>query len=372
MNSLLSGVRVLDLSRLLPAPYCTLCLAQLGAEVIKIEEPTGDYARNTIEIFELVNRGKKSVVLDLKKSADMATFHRMVASTDVVVESFRPGVMQRLGCGYDTLRAINPKLVYAALTGYGQDGPYSDRAGHDMNYLAYAGVLDQTGASGGPPTISNVQIADLAGGALTCALAIVAAVYGAQQSGEGTMVDCGMLDGALALQVAATATLRGLGHTLSRGGDMLSGALPNYSLYQAADGKCMALGALEPKFFLKFCQAVGRPELSRLPAAPGKAGDKLRTELTALFLTRTRDEWETLLAGADCCVCGVYTLEEALANPQVRSRGFWSEQSSKPECSFPVRFSNALTSSGTAPKLGAHSEEIAAFHTNTGTQERAA
>ena len=165
-NPLLEGVRILDLTRLLPGPFCTQYMAQLGAEVIKIEEPDGgDYTRRQFpELFALINRGKQSVTLDLRTERDVASFKRLVATADVVVESFRPGVMERLGCGYETLKALNPRLVYASLTGYGHDGPYRDLAGHDLNYLAYAGVLDQIGNAGGPPAVANVQIADLAGG----------------------------------------------------------------------------------------------------------------------------------------------------------------------------------------------------------------
>ncbi|HXG28711.1 MAG TPA: CaiB/BaiF CoA-transferase family protein, partial [Nevskiales bacterium] len=250
-NPLLSGIRVLDLSRLLPGPFCTLYLAQLGAEVIKIEEPDGgDYTRAmSPELFQLVNRGKKSVTLDLRRAEDVALFKRMVAQADVVLDSFRPGVMERLGCGYETLKAINPRLVYAALTGYGHTGPYRDKAGHDMNYRGYAGELEQNGGSGGAPATGNFQVADLAGGALTCAIGILAAVIGARASGEGAFVDVAMLDGTLALQAVALGTLRAHGRVQPRGEDMLSGALPNYSLYKCRDGKYLAVGALEPKFF---------------------------------------------------------------------------------------------------------------------------
>ena len=174
MNPLLDGLKVLDLSRLLPGPFCSLSLAQLGAEVIKIEEPDGgDYARElSPELFDIVNRGKQSLTLDLRQAEDVARFKQLVESADVVLESFRPGVMDKLGCGYDTLKAINPRLVYASLTGYGQTGPYADRPGHDLNYLGYAGVLDQTGLPGKRPAMSNVQIADLAGGAQNCTIGI--------------------------------------------------------------------------------------------------------------------------------------------------------------------------------------------------------
>ena len=352
MNPLLAGIRILDLSRLLPGPFCTQYFAQLGAEVIKIEEPQGEFARGLPEMFTLINRGKRSVVMDLRQPDSVALLKRMVADADVLIESFRPGVMGRLGLAYETLREINPRLVYAALTGYGQTGPYADRAGHDMNYLGYAGVLDQIGAAGGPPVLCNVQIADLAGGALTCAVGVLAAIIGARASGEGSFVDCSMLDGTLALQALAVSSLRANGRAPQRGADMLTGALPNYSLYECADGKHVALGALEPKFFTRFCQLVERPELLQLPP------QQQREQLVALFKTRTRDEWEQALGDQDCCACGVFTVAEALDNPQVRARGLWSEVDGKPAFDFPIRYSNAQTRRGTTARLGADTEAV--------------
>ncbi|MBI2382664.1 MAG: CoA transferase [Gammaproteobacteria bacterium] len=356
MNPLLSGIRVLDLSRLLPGPFCTLYLAQLGAEVVKIEEPKGgDYTRSlSPELFALVNRGKKSVTLDLRKPEGAAVLKRLVGEADVLIESFRPGVMDKLGCGYDALKAINPRLVYAALTGYGQTGPYRDRAGHDMNYCGYAGALDQIGTAGGPPALPNTQIADLAGGALTCAVGILAAVVGARASGRGALVDVGMMDGTLALQVVALATLRTLGAGNPRGTDMLTGGLPNYSLYECADGKWFALGALEGKFWQNFCSAAGRPDLARKPLAPGKAGAALRDEVGALFKTRTRDEWETLLADRDACASGIYTPEEALRNPQALARGMVETANGKPALASPIKIpGDARPPVADAPALGA-------------------
>ncbi|MEO6922175.1 MAG: CaiB/BaiF CoA-transferase family protein [Collimonas sp.] len=355
-NPLLSGIRVLDLTRLLPGPFCSFYLAQLGAEVIKLEEPQGgDYARMLApELFILVNRGKKSVTLDLRQPQAVEVLKLMVAEADVLIESFRPGVMDKLGCGYQTLKQINPRLVYAALTGYGQTGPYKDRAGHDMNYCAYAGLLDQTGVADGAPALSNFQSADLAGGALTCALGILAAVIGAQASGQGTLVDVGMLDGTLALQALSLATIRTMGESQARGGDVLSGGLPNYSIYVCADGKHVALAALEPKFFFNFCKAVDRPDLAALPLAPGADGAALRNALGLLFKTRSRDEWEILLADLDCCVSGIYSPQEALANPQVKARGLIRMEDGKPLSDLPIRFSDAdVTVTGGCPALGA-------------------
>lgn len=360
-NPLLRGIRVLDLSRLLPGPHCTLLLAQLGAEIIKLEEPAGgDYARSlSPELFALINRGKQSVTLDLRKPEGVALLKQLVADADVLLESFRPGVMDKLGCGYETLKAINPRLVYAALTGYGQTGPYRDRAGHDMNYSAYAGALDQIGRADGPAALSNTQIADLAGGSLTCAVGILAGVIGARASGQGCFVDSAMLDGTLALQVVALGTLRTLGKTLPRGNDMLTGALANYDLYECADGKTFALGALEPKFWQNFCKAVGREDLLQRPMAPGKAARETRSELTALFRSRSRDEWERFLAPADACTSGVYTLEEALENEQIRARGLVESAGDKPAIGAPLRFLDAQSVvTGAAPQLGQDNEAV--------------
>lgn len=401
-NPLLSGIRVLDLSRLLPGPFCTLYLAQLGAEVIKIEEPDGgDYTRAmSPELFSLVNRGKKSVTLDLRQPEAVAVFKRMVEQADVVLDSFRPGVMDKLGCGYDTLKAINPRLVYAALTGYGYTGPYRNLAGHDMNYRGYTGELEQNGSSGGPPVTGNFQVADLAGGALTCAIGILAAVLGARASGQGAFVDVGMLDGTLTLQTVALSTLRAHGKTQPRGRDMLSGALPNYSLYKCRDGKYLAVGALEPKFFkavllgllevaprplrAPLSRALGgrkRPPSAETPAAssqdkprkdpmarmnemfgnPAKARRVLapvRWAMAAVFRLKTRDQWESLLAPHDACVSGVLGLAEALENEQVRARGLVEENGGGPAFRNPIRFVGAQTSSGVSPQLGEHTDEV--------------
>lgn len=359
-NPLLSGIRILDLTRLLPGPFCTLYLAQMGADVIKVEEPNGgDYARSlSPELFALVNRGKKSVTLDLRKPEGAALLRTLAADVDVVIESFRPGVMDKLGCGYEALRESNPRLVYAALTGYGQTGPYKDRAGHDMNYCGYAGALDQSGAQDGPPALSNFQMADLAGGALTCALGILAAIIGAKASGTGTFVDAAMLDGTLALQVMALSTMRTLGHANARGEDMLTGTLPNYSVYACADGKHVAMAALEPKFFLNFCAAVNRPDLTRMPLAPGAGGAALRAELAALFKTRTRDEWEDLLGNKDCCVSAIYTPEESLANAQVQARGMVESDDGKPAFRLPLRFTGTETSIKGNPALGEDTADV--------------
>ncbi|QHS09466.1 CaiB/BaiF CoA-transferase family protein [Sinimarinibacterium sp. NLF-5-8] len=394
-NPLLEGIRILDLSRLLPGPFCSLYLAQMGAEVIKIEEPQGgDYARGMGQMFALVNRGKKSVTLDLRNAQDREAFLTLADSADVILESFRPGVMDKLGCGYQTLRARNPRLVYAAITGYGQNGPYRDWAGHDMNYLAYAGVLDQIGNAGHRPAISNVQIADLAGGALTCAMGILAAVIGAQKSGQGTMVDVSMMEGAMALQPIALAALREDGEIPARGAGILTGALPNYQVYRCRDGQYLAVGALEPKFFIRMLTVIGNdlpaplrallPKKSAGRSAGGKTrssdknpfgkldklfgnakrarmvGAPIRLALAGLFMTRTRDQWAALLADQDACVAPVLRLDEALHDPQVRARQLIEDDGGKPAFGLPIKFDHPRAPLPPAPALGADTESVLA------------
>ncbi|CRM75711.1 CoA transferase [Pseudomonas sp. 25 R 14] len=359
-NPLLAGIRVLDLSRLLPGPFCTLYLAQMGAEVIKIEEPNGgDYARALFpDLFAQVNRGKKSVTLDLKQADAVEHLKALVADADVLIESFRPGVMDKLGCGYEQLKAINPRLVYASLTGYGQTGPYAKRPGHDMNYRAYTGELHQTGVAGGDPSVGGFQVADLAGGALTCAVGILGALLGARSSGVGTFVDVSMMDGTLALQVITLATQRVMGAPLERGCDMLTGALPNYRIYRCADDRYIAVGAVEYKFFVQICLAAERPDIMQLAPAPGRAGEPLREALTALFLTQPRDYWEAKMADLDTCVTAVLDPAEALQNEQVRARGMVLDDAGKPAFDLPIKFTDGHVQVGRAPDLGADNQSI--------------
>ncbi|MDT0496157.1 CoA transferase [Algiphilus sp. W345] len=361
-NPLLSGIRVLDLSRLLPGPFATLYLAQLGAEVIKIEEPgIGDYARQMPGLFEQVNRGKKSVVLDLREPDDVERFKAMSVEADVVVDTFRPDVMRKLGCDYDTLKALNPRLVYAALTGYGHSGPYRNRPGHDMNYRGYAGELAQNAPPDGTPLVGDFQVADLAGGALSCVIGILAALNGVRASGQGCFVDVAMLDCTLALQVATLAELRDRGKAPRPGSGMLSGAMPNYNVYQCADGRHLALGAFEHKFFANFCRLADRADLLELPYAPGAQGQPLREAVAALVATRTRDDWEALMADQDTCASAILSMDEVLQNAQVCARELVQWDNGKPAFGMPIRFDGqARPTLGPSPTLGQDNETLAA------------
>ena len=400
----LQGIRVLDLSRLLPGPFLTMILADLGADVVKIEDPRlGDYMRQIPPAkggisgrFLAVNRGKRSAVLDLKLPAGRDALLRMAAKADVVIESFRPGVMDRLGVGYAALAQANPGIILCSISGFGQTGPYVDRAGHDIGYLAIAGVLAMGGPAGGAPMMPGVQIADLAGGGLTCVIGILAALHGARATGAGSFVDVSMTDGSAALQVIALASLREHGKSFPRGADILSGALPNYTVYKCRDGRYLAVGALEPKFMWRLfhalwslAPAVLRKALDKAlslrkkrddggAAAPkpstnafGALGDKLRNPakarrylaplrlaMAALFRTRPRNAWVKLLADTDACVTPVLTLEEALNNEQLRAREMVVDDGGKPAFALPIRFSDPAVVTGPSPELGEHNGEI--------------
>ncbi|HWT23433.1 MAG TPA: CoA transferase, partial [Solirubrobacteraceae bacterium] len=320
MTAPLDGIRVLDLSRLLPGGFCSLLLADFGADVLKVEDTgAGDYVRwsgprvpgadpsASSAAFLALNRGKRSIRLDLKHERGREVLLRLVREHDVLLESFRPGVLDRLGVGFERLRAENPRLVHCAITGYGQDGPDRDRPGHDLNYLARNGVLGLTGERDGPPVAPAVQVADVGGGALTAAFAIMAALWERERSGAGQLVDVSMTAGSQAwLALVAAGVLAGA--PAPRRGELdLAGGLACYRTYRCADG-WVALGALEPKFWRALCDGLGRPDLVERHLDPAVAG-----ELEPLFAARTRDEWAAFADAHPCCLEPVLDLGEALA-----------------------------------------------------------
>jgi len=360
----LAGIRILDLTRLLPGPVTTLHLADLGADVIKIEDPqVGDYARTLgtgqgedSAYFRMINRNKQGLRLDLKKPEGVEVFMRLAREADVIIESFRPGVMDKLGVGYATIAAVNPKIAYCSISGYGQDGPYKDLAGHDINYLGYAGVLDQIGSEGGNPAIPNFQIADLLGGALTAAMGILAAVVEAQRTGQGRYIDVSMTDSVLAHTYFTMLRLNDAGQSAPRGSDLLSGGLPCYATYRCADGKHLAVGALEGKFWKTACAVLGRPEWLKRQWDAG-----LRTEMAELFATRPRDEWTSLFAAVDCCITPILSPEEALANEQISARQMVLNVDGLTQFAPPLKMSGLEFSiRQPAPKAGEHNSAILA------------
>lgn len=331
MSQPLSGVRVLDLSRLLPGAYASQMLADFGADVIKVEEPgSGDYGRfmppqlagGMSLYFVAINRNKRSMALNLKAAEGREIFLRLVRQADVVLESFRPGVMERLGLGYEQLKEVHPGLVYCAISGYGQDGPYRLRAGHDLNYAGYAGLLDYNRGPHGEPAMPPTQLGDLAGGSFMAVMGITTALLGRTQTGEGRKIDVSMTEGVMSLlPLTATAYLN-TGEAPQPGKSALDGGLPCYNIYETLDGKHITLAALEYKFWHAFCTHVGHLELLpfHTPVGPGEREEAIDI-LRAIFKTRTRDEWIAELADIDACVGPVYSIDEALNDRQAQARG---------------------------------------------------
>ena len=361
---MLHGVRVLDLTRLLPGAYCTLLLADLGADVVKVEEPgRGDYMRwmgpvvgDQSALFNALNRNKRSITLDLKSDAGREAFLALARGADAVVEGNRPGVMERLGIGWETLHGLNPRLVLCSITGYGQDGPYANHAGHDLNYMAIAGALSLNGAADGPPLPLAVQVADLGGGGLDAAVATLAALYDVARGGEGRHLDVAMMDGALAWTAAMRADVAAGGEAPARGRQRLTGGLPCYRVYACADGH-LSVGALEPKFWEALCTALDRPDLVAGQFAEGPAGAQVVAELEAIFQTATRAEWTARLAGLDVCVEPVLEVSEVAAHPQVLARGLIVETPTGQEVRPPVP-AGPDWRRRPPPRLGEHNEEV--------------
>jgi alpha-methylacyl-CoA racemase len=374
----LEGIRVLDLTRLLPGGFCTLLLADLGAEVLKVEDTSGgDYIRwmppyyggeaekadgTASAYFLTLNRNKRSLKLNLKHVEGRDILLRLAEDHDVLVESFRPGVMERLGVGYAALAERNPALVYCAISGYGQNSPLRERSGHDTNYLALAGLLGLTGRRDGPPIQSAGQIADLGGGALMAAVGILAALHERERSGAGQVVDISMTDGALSwlsMVIARFFCEREVPH---RGDLELAGGILCYYPYRTKDGGWVALGALEPKFWHNWCDGVGRTDLKehQFEHPTSAAGKKV----AAVFRRRTRDEWTSFAAEHDCCLEPVLDLDEALAHEQTIARHMVIELSQPRigpvrQVGFPIALSRTPAAvARPAPALGEQTDEV--------------
>ena len=374
--SALEGVKVLDLTRLLPGGFCTLLLADFGADVLKVEDTgMGDYVRwappyhegaedsAKSSLFLALNRNKRSIRINLKEERGREVLLRLVKEYDVVIESFRPGVLDRLGVGYERLREENPRVIYCAITGYGQDGPYRDRSGHDMNYLGLIGLLGLTGEQGGPPIQSAGQIADLGGGALMAAFGVLAALHERERSGEGQLVDVSMADGALAWLAMVAGRYFADGQVPQRGELDLAGRFVCYRPYACKDG-WVTLGALEPKFFQAWCKGVGREDLIEKQFEP--PGSEAHAEIERMFLERTRDEWSEFASRHDCCLEPVLDLDEALDSELARAREMVVEldqpgTSGVKQLGVPVKMSRTpggLRAPG--PVLGEHTHEALA------------
>jgi crotonobetainyl-CoA:carnitine CoA-transferase CaiB-like acyl-CoA transferase len=373
----LSDVRVLDLTRLLPGGFCSLLLADFGAEVLKVEDTgMGDYLRwappyygneeqqglgTRSALYLALNRGKRSIRLDLKSDRGREALLRLVAEYDVVLEGFRPGVLDRLGVGYERLREANPRIVYCAITGYGQSGPNTSRAGHDMNYLGLTGLLGMTGERDGRPIQAAGQIADIGGGALMAAFGVMAALHERDRSGEGQIVDVSMTDGALAWLAMEAGRYFCDGTVTVRGEHQLAGALICYYPYEAADG-WVTCGALEPKFWTAFCNGVGRPDL--IERQFERPGSEAWREVAEVFRSRSRDEWQAFNDENDAMIEPVLGLDEALDSKLVREREMVTELEQPGigtvrQLGVPVKMSRTPgRPDRPAPAFGEHTDEV--------------
>ena len=369
----LQGLKILDLSRLAPGPYCTMLLADMGADVLVIDDAreaaqaAGSPAHTTpnettkrrAASDATLRRNKRSLALNLKTAEGRDIFYRLAADADIVLEGFRPGVVKRLGVDYETLAARNPRLIYASLSGYGQDGPYAAHVGHDINYIATTGALAMTGSEDpgnhapgrdgpGRPAIPVNVLADFAGGGLMAAFAICAAVIARSHTGRGQYIDVAMSDGVLSLLTAPMAAHFAVGTDLAPRSYVLNGGAPYYDVYQTSDRRWFSLGAVEPKFFANLCTVIGREDLIEYQTSPDPdTRRRIHDTLTAVFRTKTADEWFRLLNEVDVCAAPVLTPAEAAADPHNRARGMILEVEAPPG----FNDGRSMKQIGIAPKL---------------------
>ncbi|OLO36968.1 carnitine dehydratase [Alkalihalophilus pseudofirmus] len=368
----LENIRVLDLSRLLPGPFCTLTLADFGADVIKVEDPkVGDYARwnepqveGQNHMFLSLNRNKRSVTLDLKSEKGKQLFKQLVETSDILVESFRPGVMDRLGLGYETLKEINPKLIYCAITGFGQTGPYSQYPGHDINYLSYAGLLGQQGEQNRKPVSSSTQIADIGGGAQMATNGILLALLERHNSGKGQFVDISMLDGSVSWLQTLLPDYLATKNLPERGESVLNGGLACYEIYETKDDRFLSVGALEPKFWVEFCKVIEREDLIPLLEAPLEQQNQMKKDIQSILKQKTLEEWTAIFEGVDACVAPLLNFDEVAENPQVVHRQLIQEiydpkLGKIQQIGVPIKLSETPGEIRfQAPKLGEHNSEV--------------
>ena len=370
MTMPLEGIKVLDLSRLAPGPYCTMILGDLGADILKVEGPREGRLATVMAIeeraiaYNALERNKRSIVLNLKLEPARKIFYQLAEKADVIVEGFRPGVVKRLGVDYDTIKEINPRLIYCSLTGYGQDGPYSNLVGHDVNYISIGGALGIMGIPGGAPTIPSNIVADFAGGGTNAAVGILAALIARDKTGKGQYVDIGMADGVVSLMSMPLSRYFETDEVPARGNELLTGGEPFYSVYEAKDGKYVSIGCLEPWFYENLCRALGREDFISHQAAVGEKKDEIFSAFREIFRTKTRDEWFDYLSQWDICVGKVYTLDELSNDPQLIHRKMILELD-HPELGKVKQPGISLKLSQTpgsirsfGPAMGQHTEEV--------------
>ncbi|GGS27184.1 CoA transferase [Streptomyces humidus] len=354
----LSGCRVLELAGLGPGPFAAMTLADLGAEVVRIDRPGGSGLFPGFEHLDVLNRGKKSVLLDLKQDDAVRAVLDMAARADVLIEGYRPGVAERLGLGPDDCLARNPRLVYGRMTGWGQDGPMAQLAGHDIGYVALTGALHAIGSAGGPPQIPLNLVGDFGGGGTYLVIGVLAALREAERTGRGQVVDAAIVDGTAHL-LAGTHMLLATGMWQDeRGVNLLDGGAPFYAVYETSDGRHMAVGALEPKFYAELLAVLG---LDEDPAAQHDRTrwPRLRERIAGAFAGRTRSEWTQAFSASDACVAPVMSLREAAGHPHLKARGTLVEQDGVLQPAPAPRFSTTPTALGSPPPVpGRHTAEV--------------
>jgi alpha-methylacyl-CoA racemase len=375
----LSGIKILDLTKLAPGPHCTMILGDLGADIVKVEEPgapTGrraEQAGATGKVGRVVGfgsvptnalaRNKKSIGLNLKSGPGKEIYLRLAQRADVVVEEFRPGVAKRLGIDYETLSVRNPKLVYCAVTGFGQTGPFKNYVGHDLNYIATAGALSMIGRKDQPPSIPLNLLADYAGGGMHAAIGVLAALLARHQTGRGQYVDIAMLDGTMLLIAQALSTYFTTQKIPRRGYTSMDGAAPYYNLYETKDGKIITIGSVEPWFYANLCRALGCEQYITDQNNHAKWTEMLE-QFAAIFKTRTRDEWFDYLSQSDICVGKMLTLDELEHDPQIRARNMIVEVETPTgekvkQVGISIKLSETPGSiRSLAAKVGQHTEEV--------------
>ncbi len=366
----LDGLHVLDLSRLLPGPLCTMILGDLGADVLKVEQPEiGDYARfappligDTGSAFLMLNRNKRSITLNLKNAEAKEILHKLATKADVFVESYQPGVAERLGVGYPAIRKVNEHIIYCSISGYGQTGPYRALVGHDLNYAAYSGAIGATGLKGGPPVIPAVQISDIQS-AIYAAVAITAALYRREKTGEGEFIDVSLMDTAVASMIMPL-SFHFAGASTERGESFLSGGAPFYNVYETKDGRFISIASLEPKFWVELCNALGVEQYQDKQIVSAEVSQQIRADLAEKFREKKRDEWVKILNEREIPCAPVYDVSEVPADPQVRARKMIFEMETEAfgklnQLATPIRIShNPLVVRSGPPKLGQHTLEI--------------
>ena len=369
----LTGIKVIDLSKLLPGPMCTLHLADMGAEVIKIEDPgKGDPSRyvppiqkSNSSFFLAVNRNKFSMTLDLTKEEGKNIFLKLARSSDVLVEGFRPGVVDKLGINYEKIKMENPKIVYCSISGYGQTGPYKNKSGHDLNFSSYAGILNASTKVREKPQIPNFQIADIVGGTQNAVIGILAAIIHQKNTGQGQHVDVSILDGTLAHCACLLGDLN-VPENETSSSDVLTGATPFYNTYETADKRFISIAAVEFKFWQRFCEALGRSDLIQCHNLNKTTDEskKVYKELTDIFKTRILSEWVDHFKDVDCCFSPVLTFEEVINNEQIKARNMvitedHPKEGKVAQFNLPIKFSNfELKVEKDAPMLGEDTEKI--------------